>query len=94
MASGRYHEGFDIFRVFSYSRSIVIWVDEWSNSVVHFWCDNQAVVHIVNSLISHSERVMALVRAFTLWALKFNILIQAWHVPGVDNNLADALAES
>ena len=33
-----------------------------------------------------------MVRAFTLRALKFNILIQARHIPGIDNSLADALS--
>ena len=69
-----------------------LWAEEWANSAVRFWCDNQAVVHVVNNQTSRSERVMALVRAFTLRPLKFNILIQARHVPGIDNRIADALS--
>ena len=34
---------------------------------------------------------MALVRPFTLRGLKFNILVQARHITGIDNNLTDAL---
>ena len=35
---------------------------------------------------------MVLVLAFMLRALKFNVLIQAKHIPGLDNSLADALS--
>ena len=69
-----------------------LWAHEWSNTVVRFWCDNQAVVSIVNNLTSRSERVMRLVRAFTLRALQFNIVVHARHVPGIDNSIADALS--
>ena len=59
--------------------------------VVWFWCDNQVVVYIINDLMSHSEWVMTLVRAFTLRALWFNILVHARHVPGLENRITDAL---
>ena len=81
---------FTFLEFFPIVRALWLWVEEWADSVVRFWCNNQVVVHIINSLMSHSERVMALVRSFTLRALKFNILIQSRHVPGIDNSLADA----
>ena len=46
---------------FSIVGALWIWAGEWLNSVVRFWCDNQVVVHIINNLTSHSERVMKLV---------------------------------
>ena len=69
-----------------------LWAEERSNAMLHFCCDNQAVVYIINNLMSHSEWVMTLVRAFTLQALQFNIPVQARHVPGIENRLADALS--
>ena len=69
-----------------------LWAEEWADSVVCFWCDNEAVVCIINSLTSQSERVMKLVRAFTLRALRYNILVHARHIPGLDNSIADALS--
>ena len=35
---------------------------------------------------------MTLVRAFTLQAFQFNVLVHAWHVPGLENRIADALS--
>ena len=57
---------------------------ERANSVITFWCNTQAVVQIVNSLLSRSQRVMVLVKALTLRCLHFNIVLQARHVPRVD----------
>ena len=36
---------------------------------------------------------MALVHTFTLCALKYNILVQAKRIPGIDSTLADALLD-
>ena len=38
------------------------------------------VVYIINNLLSQSEWIMTLVRAFTLQALEFNVLVHAQHV--------------
>ena len=59
--------------------------------MVHFRCDNQAVVYIINNVTSHLKRVMILVRAFTLWALQCNVLVHARHILGLENRIADAL---
>ena len=50
-----------------------------------------AVVHVVNTLLSKSEKVMRLMRVFTLHCLEYNILFQACHIHGAENELADAL---
>ncbi|XP_054839956.1 uncharacterized protein LOC129332750 [Eublepharis macularius] len=72
--------------------AVFLWGHELANHVVHFWCDNMAVVQVVNSLTSKSVRVMSLVRAFTLKCLQLNILFRARHMPGVDNGVADTLS--
>ena len=53
------------------------------------------VVHLGSNkcdIVSHSERVLTLVRPFTVWALQCNVLVHARHVLGVENRIADALA--
>ncbi|XP_053164753.1 uncharacterized protein LOC128350441 isoform X1 [Hemicordylus capensis] len=72
--------------------AVHLWAGEFSNSTVQFWCDNQAVVQVVNSQTSRSPRVMGLVRAFVLQCLRANILFVARHVPGLQNDIADALS--
>lgn len=69
-----------------------IWGSELRNKKIKFQCDNQAVVHILNSMTSKSDRVMGLVRSITLSCLELNILIKALHIPGVHNDICDALS--
>ena len=66
-------------------------LEQWANSVMYFWCDSLALVHITNSLTSCSEHVMPWVWAFTLHALKFYIMVWARHILRLDNSLLDAL---
>ena len=46
--------------------AVWLWAEAWANSVVTFWCDNQAVVQIVHPLMYRCQRIMDLARAFTL----------------------------
>ncbi|XP_060562711.1 uncharacterized protein LOC132722259 isoform X1 [Ruditapes philippinarum] len=72
--------------------AINIWGKELMNKKIKFYCDNEAVVHILNTLTSKSELVMCIVRALTLKCLKFNILLKAKHIPGSRNEICDALS--
>lgn len=72
--------------------AIVLWGKDMRDSTIHFWCDNQVVVHVINSLTSKSHQVMGLVRGFILRCLRFNIFFLVRHVPGLDNGVADALS--
>ena len=57
--------------------TIWLWAGEWANFVIRFWCDNLAVVHIINNLTSKSDCIMKLVMAFVLHTLQFNIVAGA-----------------
>lgn len=72
--------------------AVHIWAEHFKNATICFWCDNQAVVHIINGQTSKSPRVMRLVRAFVLQCLRINTLISVRHVPGLENGVADALS--
>ena len=51
-----------------------------------------AVVAVINKQTSKCTRMMCLVRMLVLDCLKLNIVFKAKHIPGVDNDLADALS--
>ena len=61
-----------------------IWFPHFSGKRVQFWCDNESVVAIINSGHSKAPRIMDL--------LRFLVLISMSHVPGVSNEIADALS--
>ena len=69
-----------------------IWAPLWAQKRIVFYCDNQAVVSIINSKRSKSPRIMDLVRALTLQTLKYNFYFKALHVPGHYNDIADSIS--
>ncbi|XP_069592246.1 uncharacterized protein [Ranitomeya imitator] len=69
-----------------------IWGENFKDRRVRFHCDNLSVVSVINSLSSSSPPVIRLVRELVLRCLELNSWISAVHVPGVQNNIADALS--
>ena len=60
------------------------------NLLVH--CDNQAVVAMINRLVSSCKNCMKLIRILTLDGLVHNRKLSAIYVTSKDNYLADSLS--
>lgn len=69
-----------------------LWAPELAHKSILFFCDNEAVVQIVNKQSTKDVKIMHLVRILVLNCLKNNIMFRAKHVPGVRNTLADHLS--
>jgi hypothetical protein len=63
-----------------------------SNRSIIFYSDNEALVHVINKQSCKDKTLMVFVRRLVLLCLQFNIMFEAKHIPGVRNNLADALS--
>lgn len=74
--------------------SIIIFGDRLKNRKLIVRSDNTAVVAILNSHTSKSQRVMSLVRVFVLRCLHLNLIVKGMHVCGRNNQIADALSRS
>ena len=72
--------------------SVLLWGHFMQNQRIIFFTDNAALVDIINKATSRDPTVMIFVRRLVLAWLRFNILFQAQHVPGVKNSLADSLS--
>jgi hypothetical protein len=70
----------------------VLFGSKIKNKKVHFNCDNQSVVCILNTMTSKSPLILSLVRILTMQCLRHNCLIKASHIAGSKNNIADALS--
>jgi hypothetical protein len=57
--------------------AIYLWGHLLKNKKVIFFCDNEAVVFILNNKAAKSERVMTLFRFAVYWTLKSNIQLKA-----------------
>jgi hypothetical protein len=69
-----------------------IWGREWSGLSVQARCDNAAVVADMNQDCSKNADVMHLLRSLAFIKAKFRFLLVTSHIPGKDNDLADALS--
>ena len=72
--------------------ALQLWAEQFSNKRVLFFCDNQAVVQIINRQSTRSPPSMRLIRLLVLTCLQNNIACKAKHIPGCTNNIADALS--
>lgn len=63
-----------------------------SNTVLAFYCDNEAVCYILNKLSSKDNVIMHIVRDIMLCLLRNNIHLTAIHVPGVKNYVCDKIS--
>ena len=69
-----------------------IWYPHFAGKRLQFWCDNESVVTIINSGHSKVPRIMDLLRFLTLTSMKHKFFVRARHIPGVANDIADALS--
>ena len=72
--------------------SAILWGSEWQGKKILFYCDNEATVHIIMKGRSKIQHIMRLMRRLTWCAAKGNFIILAKHIPGVNNDIADALS--
>lgn len=69
-----------------------VWGSEWQGRTVQVWCDNAAVVAIINQGSSRNKEAMHLARCLAFVLAKREFEMVATHIKGVDNSLADALS--
>ena len=66
----------------------------WQGKVVRAWCDNEAVVCIVNQGTSRDPEVMHLVRCLAFIKARFQFELVASHIRHSSNTKADALSRN
>ena len=69
-----------------------VWGHFWVKKHVLFPSDNDAVVHILNTRTSRVPCLMRLLRSLLFSAAHHSFSFSSQHVPGVNNQLADALS--
>ena len=63
-----------------------------TSKAICFHCDNEALVYVINNLISHETHFLKLLRQLIFLSLKYNIIFKAVHIPGEKNKYSDALS--
>ena len=79
----------EFFPIFA---AVSVWGKELAGKKVVFRSDNQGVVAIINKQTSPYLDIIRLVRHFVLLCMEWNISFRSLHIPGVENEIADALS--
>ena len=69
-----------------------VWNSTWAKSKVHIACDNEAVVHVLNSGKTRDLTLAAIARNIQLQVATWDINLQVNHIAGKDNHIADLLS--
>lgn len=72
--------------------ALSLWIHKLSNKRVLLFCDNEAVMHMINKSSSSCKVCMIMLRLITLWSMKFNTRIFCSFVKSGDNTYADLLS--
>ncbi|KAJ1187758.1 hypothetical protein NDU88_004528 [Pleurodeles waltl] len=80
--------------LFPLAVAVCLWGSPLWHKCVLFRVDNLAVVQLVNQQLAQDVQVLQLLRVFVLRCLQNDIFFRALHVPGVNNDKADALSRS
>lgn len=70
----------------------IIWGPKWAALRIKIHCDNQATVDIIKKGRSKCEYIMPIMRRLTWCSFINNFVLTAVHIPGKQNNIADALS--
>lgn len=70
----------------------ILWGDRWCGKRIVFYCDNQAVVHIISKGRSKEPTIMKFMRRLTMCAAHNNFAVYSTYIPGVQNEIADSLS--
>ncbi|XP_071095850.1 uncharacterized protein [Haliotis cracherodii] len=81
-----------LLELFPITLAIQLWGKQLANKKVLFYCDNQAVVAIINKQSTKAPRVMRLLRHLILQCLRYNIQLKAKNVCSTANTIADVLS--
>ena len=81
----------EYLELFALCACILTWQDDkkLKDGRIQIWCDNVAVVHVVNDMSSKCEKCMKLLR---ILALKYNRRLSACFITTKDKYLSDALS--
>ena len=85
----------EVLELFALTAGILTWEDDpvLNNTRITAFCDNMAVVHMINNMSSRCEICMKMIRMLTLNGLLHNRRLAAKFVKTKDNGVADALSK-
>ena len=74
--------------------SATVWGSRWQSCRVTCRCDNESVVAVINKGSAKDLSLSHLLRCISFYAAHYHFMLEAQHVPGHHNQIADALSRN
>ena len=87
-----YEPSIEYQELFALVAGVKQWIGRFRNKRVCLFCDNIAVVHMVNNNSAKCKHCMVLLRVFVMECLRKNMKVPAKYVRTKDNGIADSLS--
>lgn len=87
---GRF-KSFALFELYPIVVACVLWDSKWSREQITVFCDNVAIVEIINKGRSKISPINSLMRRL-MWTSFSILILHTTHIPGHDYRIADALS--
>ena len=84
----------EYLELFPLCAAILAWAEDLKNLRFTMFCNNKAVVQMVNHTTSGCKNCMVLIRLIVMKSLQYNFRVFATYVKSADNDLADALSRN
>ena len=78
--------------LFTLTAAVLSWVSKFSNKRIIIFCNNQAVVQMINTTTSSCKHCMILLRVIVLYSMIHNVRIYAKYIRSADNEVSDTLS--
>ena len=88
----RHEPSIEFLELYALAVGVLNWIKIFKNKRIALFCDNEAVVHMINNASSKCKQCMILIRLIVLEGLVWNVKIRAKHVGTKANGKADALS--
>ena len=82
----------EYLELFALAAGVLTWQEQLRDMQITVFCDNMAVVHMINNITSSSQNCMYLLHILVLNGLKFSRRLRAKYINTKYNFVSDALS--
>ena len=82
----------EYLELFAVLATVLNWLERFRNQRIVLFCDNQAVVSVINNNTSSCPNCLTLIRLLVLHSMKMNTRVFATYITSKNNKNADLLS--
>ena len=90
-----YKQSIEFFELYALAMALTVWksCEQLNNCRIQIFCDNEAVIHMVNNFVSSCKKCRKLIRLLALQGIQFSRRVRVKYIRLKQNILSDALSQ-